>query len=270
MTAQSASKETTLDLVDRQVETPVCAARRRRYWLVWWLWAVFGAAVSFRGMPAGGLLIAAAVLTAPFWVLFAAWPIFGCGIAGVQRRFGRKKRLFFWLPIRSRAHRTHRLTLKVALRCRSFWVMSVNRRAPACSFRCSAGRRLSRRLTPMGWGFTWCRPIRFPGFTCRRSKPVACSLSRGGTSPLSHLAPRRTTGRRLAVGRSICGRCLPARRSEALRRKNVRLAVKQANRTTQKLYGSGLVRGPSLILFSKCLFASRTHGREYHDEKEKG
>lgn len=75
MTAQSASKETTLDLVDRQVETPVCAARRRRYWLVWWLWAVFGAAVSFRGMPAGGLLIAAAVLTAPFWVLFAAWPI---------------------------------------------------------------------------------------------------------------------------------------------------------------------------------------------------
>ena len=75
MTAQSASKETTLDLVDRQVETPVCAARRRRYWLVWWLWAVFGAAVSFRGMPAGGLLIAAAVLTAPFWVLFAVWPI---------------------------------------------------------------------------------------------------------------------------------------------------------------------------------------------------
>ena len=31
--------------------------------------------VSFRGMPAGGLLIAAAVLTAPFWVLFAVWPI---------------------------------------------------------------------------------------------------------------------------------------------------------------------------------------------------
>lgn len=26
-------------------------------------------------MPAGGLLIAAAVLTAPFWVLFAVWPI---------------------------------------------------------------------------------------------------------------------------------------------------------------------------------------------------
>ena len=76
MTAQSASKETTLDLVDRQVETPVSAARRRRYWLVWWLWAVFGAAVSFRGMPAGGLLIASAVLTAPFWVLFAVWPIF--------------------------------------------------------------------------------------------------------------------------------------------------------------------------------------------------
>ena len=72
MTAQSASKETTLDLVDRQVETPVCAARRRRYWLVWWLWAVFGAAVSFRGMPAGGLLIAAAVLTAPFWVQSAS------------------------------------------------------------------------------------------------------------------------------------------------------------------------------------------------------
>ena len=42
MTAQSASKETTLDLVDRQVETPVSAARRRRYWLVWWLWAGLG------------------------------------------------------------------------------------------------------------------------------------------------------------------------------------------------------------------------------------
>jgi len=31
MTAQSASKETTLDLVDRQVETPVSAGRRRPY-----------------------------------------------------------------------------------------------------------------------------------------------------------------------------------------------------------------------------------------------
>jgi len=42
MTAQSASKETTLDLVDRQVETPVCAARRRRYWLFFFgLWCFF-------------------------------------------------------------------------------------------------------------------------------------------------------------------------------------------------------------------------------------
>lgn len=208
MTAQSASKETTLDLVDRQVETPVCAARRR---------------LSGCSLRPGRF--------------------YGCEIAGVQRHFGRKKRLFYWLPIRSRAHRTHRQTLKAALRCRSFWVMSVNRRAQAFSFQCSAGRRLSRRLTPKGWGFTWWRPIRFPGFTCRRSRPVTCSLSRGGTSPLSHLAPRRTTGRRLAVGRSICGRCLPARCSEALRRKKRPVRRKTANRTMQKLYGSGLVRG---------------------------
>ena len=229
MTAQSASKETTLDLVDRQVETPVCAARRRRYWLVWWLWAVFGAAVSFRGMPAGGLLIAAAVLTAPFWVLFAAWPI-------------------LWLRDRRRsktlwAEETAVLLAPNPQQSASFWVMSVNRLAQAFSFRCSAGRRLSRRLTPKGWGFTWWRPIRFRGFTCRRSRPVTCSLSRGGTSPLSHLAPRRTTGRRLAVGRSICGRCLPARRFETLRKK-CPVRRKTTNRTMQKFFVNPLQQMP--------------------------
>lgn len=67
--------ETTLDLTDRAVKTPVSRSRRRRYWMVWWLWAIFGAAVSFRGMPAGGWLVVAGILTAPFWALFAAWPV---------------------------------------------------------------------------------------------------------------------------------------------------------------------------------------------------
>ena len=72
------SEETTntLELTERLVETPVPAARRRRFWLVWWLWAVFGAAVTFSGTLEGTWSAVALILTAPFWGLFVLWPLF--------------------------------------------------------------------------------------------------------------------------------------------------------------------------------------------------
>ena len=243
MTAQSASKETTLDLVDRQVETPVCAARRRRYWLVWWLWAVFGAAVSFRGMPAGGLLIAAAVLTAPFWVLFAAWPILWLRDRRRSKTLWAEETAVLLAPNPQQSASDSSADAQGGIALPVILGHERESSGKGILIPMLGWEAAFRRLSPKGWGFTWCRPIRFPGFTCRRSKPVTCSLSLGGTSPLSHLAPRRTTGRRLAVGRSICGRCLPARCSEALRRKKRPVRRKTANRTMQKLYGSGLVRG---------------------------
>ena len=66
----------TLELTERLVETPVPAARRRRFWLAWWLWAVFGAAVTFSGTLAGTWTAVALILTSPFWVLFVLWPLF--------------------------------------------------------------------------------------------------------------------------------------------------------------------------------------------------
>lgn len=66
---------TTLEIVDRAVETPIPRARRRRFWLVWWLWGIFGTAFSMRGVPDGTWLAVALLLTSPFWALFAVWPI---------------------------------------------------------------------------------------------------------------------------------------------------------------------------------------------------
>ena len=242
MTAQSASKETTLDLVDRQVETPVCAARRCRYWLVWWLWAVFGVAVSFRGMPAGGLLIAAAVLTVPFWVLFAVWPI-------------------LWLRDRRRSKTLWAEETAVLL------APNPQQSASDSSADAQGGIALpvilgheressgAGILIPMlGW------EAAFPTLDPKR---MGLHLVAADTLPGVHLPALEagdllafsgwdqsaqsfgasTTGRRLAVGRSICGRCLPARCSEALRRKKSPVRRKTANRTMQKFYGSGLVRG---------------------------
>lgn len=65
---------TTLELVDRAVETPIPQARRRRFWLVWWLWGIFGTAFSMRGIPDGTWLAVALLLTSPFWALFVLWP----------------------------------------------------------------------------------------------------------------------------------------------------------------------------------------------------
>ena len=65
---------TTLEVVDRAVETPIPQARRRRFWLVWWLWGIFGTAFSMRGIPDGTWLAVALLLTSPFWALFVLWP----------------------------------------------------------------------------------------------------------------------------------------------------------------------------------------------------
>lgn len=67
--------ETTLERAERSVETPIPARRRRRFWLLWWIWAIFGAAVSFRGTLSGSWIAIAAILTAPFWALFLFWPV---------------------------------------------------------------------------------------------------------------------------------------------------------------------------------------------------
>lgn len=65
---------TTLELVDRAVETPIPKARRRRFWLVWWLWGIFGTAFSMHGVSDGTWMAVALLLTSPFWVLFCLWP----------------------------------------------------------------------------------------------------------------------------------------------------------------------------------------------------
>ena len=268
MTAQSASKETTLDLVDRQVETPVSAARRRRYWLVWWLWAVFGAAVSFRGMPAGGLLIAAAVLTAPFWVLFAAWPILWLRDRRRSKTLWAEETAVLLAPNPQHSSSDSSADAQGGI---ALPVILGHERE-------SSGAGI---LIPMlGW------EAAFPSLD---SKKMGLHLVSANTLPGVHL-PALEAGDLLAfsgwdqsaqsfgaseddwqaAGRSICGRCLPARCSEALRRKNVRFAVKQRTGRCKSYMEAVSSEAHSLILFSKCLFASRTHGREYHDEKEKG
>lgn len=63
-----------LESVERQVRMPVPASRRHRFWLAWLLWGVFGAAVTLSGAPEGAALVLAGILTAPLWLLFAAWP----------------------------------------------------------------------------------------------------------------------------------------------------------------------------------------------------
>lgn len=65
---------TTLELVDRAVDTPMPRSRRRRFWLLWWLWGIFGTAFSLRGVPDGTWLAVALLLTSPFWALFLLWP----------------------------------------------------------------------------------------------------------------------------------------------------------------------------------------------------
>lgn len=69
-------EKTTLERAELAVQTPIPERRRRRFWLLWWIWAVFGAAVSFRGTLSGSWIAIAAILTAPFWVMFILWPFF--------------------------------------------------------------------------------------------------------------------------------------------------------------------------------------------------
>lgn len=69
-------EKTTLERAEAAVETPIPQRRRRRFWLLWWIWAVFGAAVSFRGTLSGSWIAIAAILTAPFWAMFVLWPFF--------------------------------------------------------------------------------------------------------------------------------------------------------------------------------------------------
>ena len=64
----------TLEHAERCVVTPIPRSRRRRFWLAWRLWGIFGAAVSFEGTLSGATASMAAILTSPFWALFALWP----------------------------------------------------------------------------------------------------------------------------------------------------------------------------------------------------
>lgn len=66
---------TLLERVERKVKLPMPAARRRRFWLAWSLWGIFGATVTWSGAPQGVTLAMASILTAPLWLLFLAWPV---------------------------------------------------------------------------------------------------------------------------------------------------------------------------------------------------
>lgn len=66
---------TLLSQIERQVAIPMPTARRRRFWLAWALWGIFGAAVTWSGAPQGAALAMASILTAPLWLLFVVWPV---------------------------------------------------------------------------------------------------------------------------------------------------------------------------------------------------
>lgn len=58
------------------IRLPMAPARRRRAWLVWCIWAVAGTALTLEGIApdAGAVLALAFWVSAPFWMLFVAWP----------------------------------------------------------------------------------------------------------------------------------------------------------------------------------------------------
>lgn len=59
------------------VQLPMPAGRRRRGWMLWLLWGMLGTALTMEGLtPEDGAPLALALwLSAPFWALFAAWPL---------------------------------------------------------------------------------------------------------------------------------------------------------------------------------------------------
>lgn len=222
-------------------------------------------------MPAGGLLIAAAVLTAPFWVLFAVWPI-------------------LWL-------RDHR-------RSKTLWaeetavLLAPNPQQSASDSSADAQGGIALPvilgheressgegiLIPMlGWE---------AAFPTLEPKRMGLHLVAADTLPGVHL-PALDAGDLLAFsgwnqsaqsfgaseddwqggspldGASADGAC----RQGVLKRSEEKRPVRRKNSEPgrcKSFMEAVSSEAHSLILFSKCLFASRTHGREYHDEKEKG
>ena len=74
-TVEKCDALTLLSQIERQVATPMPSARRRRFWLAWALWGIFGAAVTWSGAPQGAALAMASIFTAPLWLLFVVWPV---------------------------------------------------------------------------------------------------------------------------------------------------------------------------------------------------
>ncbi len=62
-----------------KVDLPMPPSRRRRGWMLWCLWGLLGTALTLEGTSAesldGAALPMAFWLSAPFWTLFAAWPL---------------------------------------------------------------------------------------------------------------------------------------------------------------------------------------------------
>lgn len=61
-----------------KVDLPMPPSRCRRGWMLWYLWGLLGTALRLEGTTVesldGAALPMAFWLSAPFWVLFAAWP----------------------------------------------------------------------------------------------------------------------------------------------------------------------------------------------------
>lgn len=61
-----------------KVDLPMPPSRCRRGWMLWYLWGLLGTALTLEGTTVesldGAALPMAFWLSAPFWVLFAAWP----------------------------------------------------------------------------------------------------------------------------------------------------------------------------------------------------
>ena len=63
------------------------AARIRRGWMVWAIWAMLGTALTMEGTVDFTALTVSALLTAPFWAAFLLWPLFRLWRRLHDRRF---------------------------------------------------------------------------------------------------------------------------------------------------------------------------------------
>ena len=114
---------TTFELVDRAVETPISKARRRRFWLMWWLWGIFGTSFSMHGVSDGTWMAVALLLTSPFWVLFCLWPLLWLWDRFRARRLWAEEVVVVWVEASSgETTKAESLAIPVILGCSGIFV----------------------------------------------------------------------------------------------------------------------------------------------------